>query len=124
MGGNDKAGVLTRTDWEWHRQNRRRSAQLLLKSGKLDRYYSFMTPPGPECTYGEPEKAAVWYARNITRTAAGKVTREARFAIRPGTVIILKLKYSCSILDIYDLGAIVGACQAAKRPAWVLSHER
>ena len=36
--------------------DRRRSAQLLLKPGQIDRYWPFMTSPGPECTCRELEK--------------------------------------------------------------------
>src|ERR1700732_665531 len=42
------------------RKERRRSAQLLLSLGQLDRYGSFMTSPGPECTSVELENPQVW----------------------------------------------------------------
>jgi hypothetical protein len=34
------------------RAERQTSAQLLLKPEQFDRYWSFMTSPRPECTYG------------------------------------------------------------------------
>src|SRR5258707_2530437 len=52
MVGNDKADGLAGTDLKQHGRNWRRSAQLLHKSGQLDRNWLFMTPPGPECTSG------------------------------------------------------------------------
>jgi hypothetical protein len=60
MGGNDKADALAETDLNRHGQNWRRSAQLLLKPGQFDRYWSFMTFPGLECTCAEPKKRQVW----------------------------------------------------------------
>src|ERR1700687_2869839 len=52
MGGNDKAEALAGTDWN-ERTEQEASAQLLLKPGQFDRYWSFMASPRPECTYGE-----------------------------------------------------------------------
>src|SRR5450631_2841109 len=46
MGGNDKADTLTGTGWKWRGKNARGSGQLLLKSGQINRYDPFMTPPG------------------------------------------------------------------------------
>jgi hypothetical protein len=48
------------TDLEWHGKNQDSGCQrILLKSGQIDRYWSFMTPPGSECTSEELEKPVV-----------------------------------------------------------------
>jgi hypothetical protein len=79
----------------WKAKNRRRSAQLLFKSGQIDRYWSFMASPEPECTCTEPEKRQekrqVWPNGDSSpggAISAGKVTDEGRFAIRSEPDII------------------------------------
>jgi hypothetical protein len=58
------------------------------------------------------------------RGSAGKVTGRARFAIWPGTDIIVKLENYRSFLDIYDLVGDRHCCRAAQRPGGGMSHER
>src|SRR5450631_3943431 len=79
-------------------KNWRRSAQLLFESGQIDRYWSFMTSPGPECTCTGTEKRQELSKCGLTAIApggarsAGKVTGEGRFAIRSEPDIIQNLK--------------------------------
>jgi hypothetical protein len=74
MGGNDKAGALGGLIWERDGETEA-SAQLLLKPGQFDRYWPFMTSPGPECTCRELEKPQVWpKSDSCARQRTGRVT--------------------------------------------------
>jgi hypothetical protein len=50
------------TDLERHEENWELACQrnVFSNPGQFDWYWSFMTPPGPECTCREPEKSKVW----------------------------------------------------------------
>jgi hypothetical protein len=68
---------------------------LLLKSGQFDRYWSFMTPPRPECTSAELEKRQVWPNGDISGTAtgsAGKVTEQPSLQSAQGQISSLSWK--------------------------------
>src|SRR5471032_1374171 len=52
MAGNDKLTPFAKTD-------RNRKTRIQAFSGQFDRFWSFMTPPAPDCTCGKLEKHKV-----------------------------------------------------------------
>jgi len=94
MAGNDKADASLGLNWKGTKIGGVQR-NFFFESGQIDRYWSFMTSPGPECTCAEPEKRRVWLNGDScsgSTKSAGKVTGEGRFAICPEPDIIQKRK--------------------------------